>query len=139
MLKMKCAYQEAIQENKNEIQVITQEVNALRNDVNSHWRLLDEEQKEKVKDDYIATDRGYVQISNKITSAKESLKTFIENYNHYEKDSCTCKKLNDEGLELIRLVYIKTDFLKDDFLLNFKLPAFLFLDKAERVMEEAEL
>ena len=82
MLKMKCAYQEAIQKNKNKIQVITQEVNALRNDVNSQWRLLDEEQKEKVKDDYRATHYGYVQLSNKITSAKDSLKTFIENYNH---------------------------------------------------------
>ena len=139
MLKMKCAYQEAMQENKNVIQVVTQEVNVLRNDINSHWRLLDEEQKEKVKDDYRAFYHGYVKICNEITSAEESLKTFIENYNHCGTDPCTCKRLSDEGLELIRLVFIKTDFLKDDFLLNFKLSTFLFLDEAKRVMEEAEL
>ena len=74
----------------------------------------------------------------KITSAEESLKTFIENYNHCENDPCTCKRINDVGLDLIRLVFIKTYHLKDEFVLRFKLSAFVFLDEAIKVME-AEL
>ena len=34
---MRCAYQEAIQENKKIINEITQNANALRNEVNSYW------------------------------------------------------------------------------------------------------
>ena len=49
---MRCAYQGAIQENKNIINEITQSTNALRNEVNSYWRQLEEEGKEEVKHDY---------------------------------------------------------------------------------------
>ena len=45
---MKCAYHGAIQENKKIINEITQRANALRNEVNSYWRQLEEEGKEEV-------------------------------------------------------------------------------------------
>ena len=49
---MRCAYNLAIQETKNIINEITQNANALRNEVNSYWRQLEEEGKEEVKHDY---------------------------------------------------------------------------------------
>ena len=45
---MKCGYQEAIQESKKIINEVTQNANALRNEVNSYWRQLEEEGKEEV-------------------------------------------------------------------------------------------
>ena len=39
---MRCGYQIAIQENKKIINEVTQSVNALRNEVNSYWRQLEE-------------------------------------------------------------------------------------------------
>ena len=49
---MRCAYNLAIQETKNIINEITQSSNALRNEVNSYWRQLEEEGKEEKKHDY---------------------------------------------------------------------------------------
>ena len=45
---MRCAYNLGIQENKNIINEITQNANALRNEVNSYWRQLEEEGKEEI-------------------------------------------------------------------------------------------
>ena len=47
---MKCEYQGAIQENKKNIDEVTQSANALRNEVNSYWRQLEEDDKEEVKE-----------------------------------------------------------------------------------------
>ena len=49
---MKCGYQGGIQENKNILNEVIQNANALRNEVNSYWRQLEEEGKEEVKYDY---------------------------------------------------------------------------------------
>ena len=49
---MKCGYQISIQEYKKIINEVTQSANALRNEVNSYWRQLEEEGKEEVKEDY---------------------------------------------------------------------------------------
>ena len=64
------------------------------------------------------------------------LQVFIQNYNHCENNPCTCKKINDLGLTLIRLLYCKTDCLKDELYFNFKGSAYSFLLEAKRVMEE---
>ena len=48
---MKCAYQGAIQENKNILNEVIQNANGLRNKVNSYWRQLEEESKEELKHD----------------------------------------------------------------------------------------
>ena len=49
---MKCGYQISIQEYKKIINEVTQSANALRNEVNSYWRQLEEEGKEEAKEDY---------------------------------------------------------------------------------------
>ena len=42
---MKCAYQGGIDENKNILNEVIQNANALRNEVNSYWTQLEEEGK----------------------------------------------------------------------------------------------
>ena len=64
---MKCGYQEAIQGNKKIINEVTQGVNALRNEVNSYWRQLEEEGKEEVKEDYRLAYDNYLEMDNLIT------------------------------------------------------------------------
>ena len=49
---MKCAYNLAIQQNKKNIDEITQRAKALRKEVNSYWSQLEEEGKKEVKLDY---------------------------------------------------------------------------------------
>ena len=57
---MKCAYQGGIQENKNILNEVIQNANALRNEVNSYWTQLEEEGKEEVKHDYQLASDNYV-------------------------------------------------------------------------------
>ena len=56
---MKCGYQGGIQENKNILNEVTQNANALRNEVNSYWTQLEEEGKEEVKHDYQLVSDNY--------------------------------------------------------------------------------
>ena len=56
---MKCAYQGGIQENKNILNEVIQNANALRNEVNSYWTQLEEEGKEEVKHDYQLASDNY--------------------------------------------------------------------------------
>ena len=63
---MKCAYNLGIQENKKIMNEVTQSANALRNEVNSYWRQLEEEGKEEVKEDYQAAYDNYVKMDNLI-------------------------------------------------------------------------
>ena len=136
---MKCAYHGAIQENKKIINEITQSANALRNEVNSYWRQLEEEGKEEVKHDYQLAYDNYVKMDNLIKKIEMFLRVFIQKYNHCENNPCTCKKINDVGLALIQSIYCKTDRLKDELYFNFKGSAYSFLSEAERVMEEVEV
>ena len=66
------------------------------------------------------------------------LQVFIQNYNHCGNNPCICKRLNDVGLTLVRLIYCKTDHLKDELYFNFKGSAYSFLSEAKSVMEEVE-
>ena len=136
---MRCAYNLGIQENKNIINEITQNANALRNEVNSYWRQLEEEGKEEVKEDYQLAYDNYVKMDNLIKKIEMFLQVFIQNYNHCENNSCTCKRINDVGLALNRSIYGKTDRLKDELYFNFKGSAYSFLSEAKRVMEEVEV
>ena len=132
-------YQEAIQENKKIINEITQNANALRNEVNSYWRQLEEEGKEEVKHDYQLAYDNYVKMDNLIKKIEMFLQVFIQNYNHCENNPCTCKRINDLGLALICSIYCKTDrLIKDELYSNFKGLAYSFLSEAKRVMEEVE-
>ena len=131
---MRCAYNLGIQENKNIINEITQNANALRNEVNSCWRQLEEEGKEEVKHDYQLAYDNYIKMDKKI---KMFLQVFIQNYNHCENNPCTRKRINDVGLALIQSIFCKTDRLKDELYFNFKGSAYFFLSEAKRVMEEA--
>ena len=133
---MKCGYQGGIQENKNILNEVIQNVNALRNKVNSYWTQLEEEGKEEVKHDYQLTSDNYVKIDNLIKNIKMSLRVFIENYNHCENDPCTCKRINDVGIALIRSIYCKTYHLKEELYFNLKNSVYFFLSEAKRVMEE---
>ena len=56
---MKSGYQRAIHENKNILNEVIQNANALRNEVNSYWRQLEEEGKEEVKHDYQLASDNY--------------------------------------------------------------------------------
>ena len=56
---MKCGYQGGIQENKNILNEVIQNANALRNEVNSYWTQLEEEGKEEVKHDYQLASANY--------------------------------------------------------------------------------
>ena len=56
---MKCGYQGGIQENKNILNEVIQNANALRNEVNSYWRQLEEEGKGEVKHDYQLASYNY--------------------------------------------------------------------------------
>ena len=89
---MKCAYHGAIQENKKIINEITLSANALRNEVNSYWRQLEEEGKEEVKHDYQLAYDNYVKMDNLIRKIEMFLRVFIQKYNHCENNPCTCKK-----------------------------------------------
>ena len=102
---MKCACQRGIQENKKIINEVTQNANALRNEVNSYWRQLEEERKEEVKEDYQLAYDNYVKMDNLIKKIEIFLQIFIQNYNHCENNPCTCKRINDVGLVLIRSIY----------------------------------
>ena len=117
---MKCGYQGAIQENIKIINEITQSVNALRNEVNSYWRQLEKEGKEEVKHDYQLAYDNYLEMDNLIKKIEMFLQVFIEKYNHCENNPCTCKRINDVGLALIRSIYCKTDRLKDELYLTLK-------------------
>ena len=99
---MKCGYQEAIQENKNIIDEVSQSANALRNEVNSYWRQLEEEGKEEVKEDYQLAYN--VKMDNLIKKTEMFLQVFIQNYNHCENNPCTSKRINDVGLALINML-----------------------------------
>ena len=134
---MKCAYNLGMQENKNIINEVTQSANALRNKVNSYWRQLEEEGKE-VKEDYQLVYDNYVKMDNLIKKIEMFLQVFIQNYNHCENNPCTCKRINDVGLALIRSIYCKTDRLKEELYFNFKGSAYSFLSEAKREMEEVE-
>ena len=136
---MTCGYQGAIQENKKIVDEVTQSANALRNEVNSYWRQLEEEGKEEVKEDYQLAYNNYVKMDNLIKKIEMFLQVFIQNYNHCENNPCTCKKINDVGLTLIRSIYCKTDRLKDEIYSNFKGSAYSLLSEAKRVMEEVEV
>ena len=133
---MKCGYQGAIQENKNILNEVIQNANALRNEVNSCWRQLEEEGKEEVKHDYQLASDNYVKMDNFIKNIEMSLQVFIQNYNHCENNPCTCKRINDVGIALIRSIYCKTYHLKEELYFNFKGSAYSFLSEAKRVMEE---
>ena len=137
---MKCGYQEAIQENKKIINEVTKSANALRNEVNSYCRQLEEKGKEEVKEDYqLAYDNYmYVKMDNLIKKIEMFLQVFIQNYNHCENNPCTCKRINDVGLALIRSIYCKTYRVKDELYFKFKGSAYSFLSEAKRVMEEVE-
>ena len=89
---MKCAYHGAIKENKKIIIEITQSANALRNEVNSYWRQLEEDGKEEVKHDYQLAYDNYVKMDNLIKEIEMFLQVFIQKYNHCENNPCTCKK-----------------------------------------------
>ena len=136
---MRCAYNLAIQENKNIINEVTQGANYLRNEVNSYWRELEKEGKEEVKHYYQLAYENYVKMDNLIKKIETFLQVFIQNYNHCENNPCTCKRINDLGLALIRLIFCKTDRLKDELYFNFKTSAYSFLSEAKRVMEEVEV
>ena len=135
---MKFGYQGAIQENKNIINEVVQSANALRNEVNTYWRQLEEEGKEEVKHDYQLAYDNYVKMDNLIKKIEMFLQVFIQNYNHCENNPCTCKGINDLGLALILSIYCKTDRLKEELYFNFKGSAYSFLSEAKRVMEEVE-
>ena len=136
---MKCAYNLAIQENKNIINEVIQGANSLRNEVNSYWRRLEEEGKKEVKEDYQLAYDNDVKMDNLIKNIEMFLRVFIEKYNHCEDNPCTCKRINDIGLTIIRLIFCKTDRLKDELYFNFKTSAYSFLSEAKRVMEEVEV
>ena len=78
-------------------------------------------------------------MDNLIKKIEMFLPVFIQNYNHCENNPCTCKRINDVGLALIRSIYCKTDRLKDELYFNFKGSAYSFLSEAKRVMEEVEV
>ena len=101
---MKCAYQGGIQENKNILNEVIQNANALRNEVNSYWTQLEEEGKEEVKHDYQLVSDNYVKMDNLIKSIEMSLQVFIQNYNHCENNPCTCKTINDAGINSINIL-----------------------------------
>ena len=65
-----------------------------------------------------------------------SLQVFIQNYNHCENNPCTCKRISDAGIALIRSIYCKTYHLKEELYFNFKNSEYFFLSEAIRVMEE---
>ena len=124
---------------KKIINEITQSANALRNEVNSYWRQLEEEGKEEVKEDYQLAYDNYVKMDNLIKKIEMFLQVFIQSYNRCENNPCTCKRINDVGLALIRSIYCKTDRLKKELYFNFKGSAYSFLSEAKRVMEEVEV
>ena len=75
-------------------------------------------------------------MDNLIKKIEMFLRVFIQNYNHCENNTCTCKRINDVGLALIRLIFCKTCHLKYELCLNFEGSAYSFLSEAKRVMEE---
>ena len=136
---MKCGYQGAIQENKKIVDELSQSAKVLRNEVNSYWRQLEEEGKEEVKEDYQLAYKNNVEMDNLIKKIEMFLQGFREKYNHSENNLCTCKRINDVGLALIRSIYCKTDRFKDELYFNFKGSAYSFLSEAKRVMEDVEV
>ena len=128
-----CAYNLGIQENKDIINEVTQSANSLRNEVDSYWRQLEEEGKEEVKEDYQLAYDNYVKMDNLIKNIEMPLQEFIQNYNHCENNPCTCKRLDDVELTIIRSIFYKTDHLKDELYFNFKNSAYSFLSEAKRV------
>ena len=132
---MKCGYQGAIQENKNIINEVTQSTNSLRKEVDSYWRLF---RSEELKEDYQLAYDNCLKMDNLIKKIEMFLQVFIQNYNQCENNPCTCKRINDVALALIRSIFCKTDHLKDELYFNFKNPAYFFLSEAKRVMEEVE-
>ena len=134
---MKCEYQGGIQEIKNILNQVIQDANALRNEVDSHWRPLKEEDKEEVKEDYQLTNDNYVKMDDTIKDIERSLRVFIQNYNHYENNPCTCEMINDVGLVLIQSIFCKTDHLKYELYFSFQRSVYSFLTEAFRVMGEA--
>ena len=71
--------------NKKIINEITQNANALRNEVNSYWRQLEEEGKEKVKEDYQLAYDNYIKMDNSI----KKIEIF---YKYLSKITTTVKK-----------------------------------------------
>ena len=68
----------AIQENKKIIDEVTQGTNALRNEVNSHWRQLEEEGKEELREDYQLAYDAYVKTDNLITTAVKTIHVHVK-------------------------------------------------------------
>ena len=120
------------------INEVTRSANVLRNEVKSYWRQLEEEGKEEVKHDYQLAYDNYLKMDNLIKKIERFLQVFIHNYNHCENNPCTCKRINDVGLALIRSIYCKTDRLKEELYFKFKGSTYSFLSEAKRVMEEVE-
>ena len=135
---MKGTYQIGIQENKDILNEVIQGANALRNEVNSYWAQLEEEGKEELEDYQLASD-SYVKMDNLIKNIEMSLQVFIRDYNHCENNPCTCKRISDVGIALIRSIYLKTYDLKEELYFKYKNSAYSFLQETNRVMEEAEL
>ena len=123
---------------KNNINEITQSANALRNEVNSYWRQLEEKGKEEVKHDFQLVYDNYVKMENLIKKIETFSQVFIQNYNHCENNPCTCKRINNVRLALIRSIFYKTDRLRDELYFNFEGSAYSFLSEAKRVMEEVD-
>ena len=65
-----------------------------------------------------------------------SLQVFIQNYNNCENNPCTCKRISDAGIALIRSIYCKTYHFKEELYFNFKGSAYSFWSEAKRVMEK---
>ena len=65
-----------------------------------------------------------------------SLQVLIRDYNHCGNNPCTCKRMNDAGIALIRTTGCKTYHLKEELYFLFKNSAYSFLSEAKRVMEE---
>ena len=75
-------------------------------------------------------------MDNLIENMEMFLQIFKQSYNHCENNPCTCKRINEVGLTLIRSIYCKTYHLKEELFLKFRGSAYSFLSEAKRVMEE---
>ena len=53
-----------------------------------------------------------------IKTIEMSLQVFIQNYNHCENNPCTCKRISDAGIALIRSIYCRTYHLKEKLYLK---------------------
>ena len=68
-------------------------------------------------------------MDNLIKKIEMFLQVFLEKYNHCKNNPCTCKRINDVGLALIRSIYCKTDRLEDELYLTLKAQHIPFCQK----------